>query len=228
MAALKREPLLASVVLALSVGFWFVATPASLSLGLSPAELIEDALPAKTTMAQANKADLLSAVCAVVRKDRSSGVAVTSVAVAARGKVAGAIVGTVLRCAGKIDCEYVGAIVEAAVAARPGAAKVISDAAKAQTPKCEEAIEAAARRQDDLAKTNSSSPLEQGPVAGVSAGAEEEFDPLEQLALVCDDGTQRTVRQSQLDDFLHLHPEAMVGPCPPTPSPSPSPTAARP
>ena len=227
MAALKRERLLESVALAVFVGFWFVAAPALLSVGLSPAELIEDALPAKTTMARASKKDLLSAVCAVVRKDRSSGAAVASVAVAARGKAAGDIVGTVLRCAGKIDCEYVGDIVEAAVAARPGAAKVISEAAKAQMPKCEEAIEAAARKQDDLAKTNSSTEVEQGPVAGGGAVAEEEFDPREQLVLVCDDGTQRTVRQSQLDDFLHSHPEAVVGPCPPTPSPSPSPTAAR-
>lgn len=228
MAALKRNLLLESVAFALLVGFWLVAAPALLSAGLSPAELIEDALPAKTTLARAGRADLLSAVCAVVRKDRSSGVAVASVAVAARGKMAGDIVGTVLRCAGKIDCEYVGGIVAAAVAARPGAAKVISAAAKAQMPKCEEAIEAAARKQDDLAKTNSSTEAEQGPVAGGGAVAEEEFDPREQLALVCDDGTQRTVRQSQLDDFLRSHPEAMVGPCPPTPTPSPSATAAPP
>jgi hypothetical protein len=226
MAAPKRNLFL--VVLALLPGLWFIAAPVARGVGLSPAELIEDALPAKTTMARASQADLSAAVCAVVRKDRSSGAAVTSVAVAARGKAAGDIVGSVLRCAGKVDCEYVGDIVEAAVAARPGAAKAISEAAKAQMPKCEEAIDAAARKQDDLAKTNSPSEVEKGPVAGVGAVVEEEFDPREQLALVCDDGTPRTVRQSQLDDFLHSHPEAIVGPCPPTPSPSPSPAAVRP
>lgn len=225
MATPKRDLFL--VVLALSLGFWFVAAPASPGLGLSPAEMIEEVLPAKTTIARASTEDLLSAICAVMRKDRSAGPGVTSVAVAARGKAAGDIVGTVLRCAGKVDCDYVGAVVEAAAAARPGAAKMISEAAKAQTPKCEEAIEAAARKQDDLAKTNSS-PTEQGPVAVGAPAVEEEFDPYEQLALVCDDGKERTVRQSQLDEFLHSHPAAMVGPCPPTPLSSPAPTVARP
>lgn len=222
MAAMKNECFLELVVLALSAGFWFLTAPTSPGLGLSPAEMIEGALPEKATLARAKKADLLSAICAVVHKDRSSGAAVASVAVAARGEAAGEIVATVLRCAEKIDCEDVGAIVEAAVAARPGVAKLIREAAKAQTPKCEDAIEAAARKQDDLAKTNSESAAEQNPAGSGSVVASEEFDAREPLALVCDDGAPRTVRKSQMDDFLHSHPEAVAGPCPPTPSPSPT------
>ena len=97
MAVPKRELFLESVVLALALGLWFAAAPASRSRGLSPAELIEDALPAKVTMARASKRELLSASCAVVRKDRNFGGGVTSVTVAARGEAAGDIVGAVLR-----------------------------------------------------------------------------------------------------------------------------------
>jgi hypothetical protein len=234
MAALKSELLLELTVLALATGLWLVAAPAALCSGLSPAELIEDALPKNITIARASKADLVSAVCAVVRKDRASGADLTSVAVAAHGELAGNIVETVLRCAGKVDCEYAGAIVEAAVAARPGVAKEISEAAIARTPKCEDTIKAAVRKQDDRAKTSSLSPVEPVPVTGTSASLDEAFDPRERLVLVCDAGVPRAVRQSQLDDFFRSHPDAMVGPCPRIPSPSPvsspasSPTVAPP
>jgi hypothetical protein len=41
-----------------------------------------------------------------------------------------------------------------------------------------------------------------------ATGPDERFDPHEQLNLVCDDGTQRAVRASQLDDFLRSNPRS--------------------
>jgi hypothetical protein len=234
MAALKSELFLEFVILALSVGLWFAAAPASLSRDLPPAELIEKALPAKMTIEGAGKPDLLSAVCAAVRKHRKSGVGVTTAAVAARGEFSGDIVGAVLRCAGTTDCKYVGAIVKAAVSVRPGAATTISDVAMARAPNCEEpvqaAVRAAAQIEDERVKTDSPNPAEESPSIGKSADPEEKFDPHERLVLVCDGGMQRAVRESLLADFLRLHAKAAVGSCPATPSPSlaPSPPAARP
>ncbi len=226
MAALKSELVPEFVVLALSAGLWFAAAPASHSRDLSPAVLIEGALPAKKTIEEASKADLLSAVCAAVRKHRKSGAGITMAAAAARGEYASDIVGAVLRCAGKIDCEYVGAIVKAAVSIRPGAATAISDAAMARAPNCEQtiqaAVRAAARSEGDRVRTNSPSPAEPSPSIDTSADADEKFDPHEQLDLVCVNGTQRAVRESLLADFLRTNPGAVVGPCPPTPSPSPA------
>jgi hypothetical protein len=48
---------------------------------------------------------------------------------------------------------------------------------------------------------------------GTSNGPDEGFDPHEQLNLVCDNGTQRAVRASQLNDFLRLNPGSLVGVC---------------
>ncbi len=239
MAALRSDLGLEFVILVLSVGLWFAASPASRGRDSSPADLIENALPARVTIEGASKPDLLSAVCAAVRKHRKSGVGITAAAAAAaRGEYADDIVGTVLGCTGKIDCEYVGAVVKAAVSVRPGAATAISDAAMARAPDCEETIQAAARAaarsEDDRVKTNSPSASDPGPPVGTSVSPEEGFDPYEQLALVCDDGTQRAIRESLLADFLRLHSRAAIGPCPPTPTPSPvpsiapSPSAARP
>ena len=221
MAALKNELVPAFLLCAMAVGLWLTA-PAARARELSPAELIEKALPARMTIEKASKSDLLSAVCTAVRKHRRSGVGITTASATARGEYAGEIVAAVLRCAGKVDCDYVGAIVKAGASVRPGTVTPISDAAMARAPKCGEAIEgavrAAAQSEDLRAKANSASPSEKG--------MEEEFDPHEKLAVVCDDGLQRAVRQSQLADFLRSHTEAVVGPCPQTPTPTPLPSLA--
>ena len=226
MAAWKCELVLELVVLVLAAGLWLAAAPASLSRDLSPAALIENALPAKMTIEKASKANLLSAVCAAVQKHRKYGAGITMAAAAARGEYAGDIVGAVLRCAGRVDCEYVGAIVKAAVSVRPGAATAISDAALGRARNCEQSIEAevraAAGSGGDRVKPNTPSPAEESPSNGTSAAVDEKFDPHEQFALVCVNGTQRVVRESLLADFLRTNPAAVVGSCPPTPSPSPA------
>ena len=219
MHGLRKGPLLSLVILALPAGFFFATSSGAASRDSSPAMLIEAALPARMTMEKASKSDLLSAVCGAVKKHRNSGTGIAMAATAARGEFAGDIVGTVLRCAGKIDCEKVGAIVKATVSVRPGAAQAISDAAMALAPKCAESIEAEVR-----AAMKTSSPSPNGRSSPISTGtdAEREYDPHEELTLVCVEGTQRVVRQSLLTEFLRSHPGATTGRCPPTPSPAPA------
>jgi len=230
MAALKDEVFLKHVVFALAVAFWFATAPAGLARESSAAELIENALPAKVTLQKAGKTELLSAVCAAVRENRKFGPAITMAAVAAQAEYAPDIVGSVLRCARRVDCEFVGAIVKAAVAADPGAAASISDAALGRKPNCGEAIQASVRAAlksaEERAKAKSPGTSEPAPSVSPGAGANEEFDPHEELILVCDSGTQRAIRESLLSDFLRSHPEAKVGSCPPTPTPSPLPSRA--
>jgi hypothetical protein len=230
MAVLKNEVFLELVIFALAVTLWFAAPPAALARDSSAAELIENALPAKVTLRRAGKADLLSAVCAAVRENRKSGPAITMAAAAAQGEYAPDIVGSVLRCARRVDCEYVGAIVKAAVSAEPGAAAPISEAALGRAPNCEETIQASARAAlksvEERVKTNPPSSSEPGASISPSIGADEGFDPREELVLVCDGGTQRAIRESLLSDFLHSHPDAKAGSCPSTPTPSPLPSRA--
>ncbi len=189
----------------------------------SPAELIGKYLPEKKTLKSASKSEMLSAVCSATRKNRKSGAALASAAVAGRSEFAGETVATVLRCAGTTDCDYVGAVVAAAVAARAGVAIAVSDAAMARAPNCEESIQKAANA---AGKTESDAAKEDEPSAliGKSAGANEGFDPRERLIPVCDNGAQRGVRESQVADFLRTHPGSLSGRCPPTPTPSSSPT----
>ena len=228
MAALKYRVFVEPVVFALSVALWVGVAPVLQARDPSAAELIENSLPAKTSLRRAAKADLLSAVCAAVRESRKSGPAITTAAAAAQGDHAPDIVASVLRCARRVDCEYVGAIVKAAISAEPGAAASIRDAALGQMPNCEETIRGSTRgvlkNIEGRAKTSSPSSSEPSPSISPSASAEEEFDPREELVLVCDGGTQRAIRKSLLADFLQSHPEANAGSCPPTPTPSPLPS----
>ena len=210
----------------LAAAFWLGPSPGALARELSPAEMIESGLSGKTTIKSADKAELLSAVCGAVRKSRSAAPAITSAALTARPELAGDIVATVLRCSGKINCEVVGSIVAAAVSADATSVATIGKAAIAWAPNCVETIQSTTRH---LAKNgvdgdepNAASPTEQAPLIGTSAGADEGFDPLEALRLVCENGTPRAVRESQVDDFLHTHPGSFIGPCPPPPSPAPT------
>jgi hypothetical protein len=91
----------------------------------------------------------------------------------------------------------------------------------ARMPNCADAIERAIKEAAKRRMPRATSPGE--PTSAVSSqGAEESFDPLEPLNLVCDNGTRRAIRQSMVNDFLRLHPGSFRGACPPTPSPSPS------
>ena len=176
-------------------------------------------------MTNATKTEFLAAVCAAVRKNRSSAAAIAPAAVSARREDVGEVVGTVLRCSAKSDCKLAGEVVTAAVFAEAAAATAIADAAIATAPDCADTIQDAARRAasgpDNRADSNAVGPDNQSPLPGSSAGVSEGFDPYERLILVCGNGTQRTVRESQLDGYLASHPGSFVGPCPPTPTPSP-------
>ena len=148
---------------------------------------------------------------AAARRRRADVPAITQAAVTARREMAGEIVGMVLRCAGKPNCEAIGAIVAAANAAKGDVTK-ITDAAIAKAPDCAETIRQATQRAEPK------STPEPEPVIGTSSGREDGFDPHEPLQLVCNDGTQRAVRASLVDQFLKANPGAVLGPCQVSPS----------
>jgi hypothetical protein len=212
-----RTALMFCGVLLLAAGFWTALLPAALAREATAAGMIEEQLPGKKTLKDATKSEFLGAICAAVRKRRSAAAAITQAGVTMRRESVGEIVGAVLRCSGKINCEFVGLIVAAATAAE-GDLTNIADAAMAKAPNCAETIREAARRGAKPSdRSEAESAPEQGPLIGTSNGADEAFDPHEQLNLVCDGGTQRAVRASQLDEFLRSHPGSFVGACQPTP-----------
>jgi hypothetical protein len=204
-------------VFLLAAGLWAALLPAVLAREATAVDMIANQLPGRKTLKSATKSEFLGAVCAAVRKQRKAAPAITQAAVTARRESAGDIVGTVLRCSGKTSCESVGSIVAAAVAAEGDSAN-IADAAIAKAPNCVETIREAGRRGAKASdRVAAETAPEQGPLIGTSNGPDEGFDPHEQLNLVCNDGTQRAVRASQLDDFLRSNPGSFVGVCQPPP-----------
>ncbi|HEY2714185.1 MAG TPA: hypothetical protein VGI60_16865 [Chthoniobacterales bacterium] len=234
--------------LLMAAPFWFEPLSAALAKEPSATELIADGLPARKTLKNASKQDVLSAICRAVRKRRTFAAAITSAAVAVRHDLGADVVGVVLRCSGKIDCELVGTVVSAAMEA-DGNAITISDAAIARAPNCAEAIQHATRphavnEADRNGRTEASGHSEHpehgeraaptparaadvDPLIGTSAGADEGFDPLEPLTLVCDNGMQRALRVSLVNEFLRAHPGAVKGDCPPAALRSSTPTPSR-
>jgi hypothetical protein len=218
--------LLVFFVVALAAGVWVAALPAALGRDQTPKEMIQDGLPFAKTIESATKSEFLAAICTAVRRHRSVGASVTRVAVVARHDYAGEIVGTVLRCNAKRDCKYVRSIVAAAISADKSAATTIADAAIATAPDCADAIQngvpRAASGGGDHPASDATGPDSQNPASSPSKDSDEGFDPHEQLTLVCDDGTQRTVRESQVDEYVRTHPGAFLGSCPSTPTPAPT------
>lgn len=214
--------------------FLIIATAFCFSTGgarardLAPAQMIEAHLPAGKTLQTATQAKLLAAICEAVKEDRSAAVAITATAVVRRAEFAGEIVGTVLQCSEKVDCEFAGMIVAAAVAAAPQSTVAINDAAVARAPDCSETIRKAAQPvATPVASSAPAIPAPPGTAPGLPGEMQQDegYDPLEPLRLVCDDGTQRAIRESQINDFLKTHPKSFLGTCPTTPTPQPTPAA---
>lgn len=217
--ALGRTALIFCGALLLATGFWSALSPFAFGREAAPADLIAEQLPGKKTLQNASKSEFLGAVCAAVRKRRSAAAIITQAGVTARHESAAEIVGAVLRCGGKSNCESVGSVVAAATA-EEGDAVSIADAAIAKAPNCAETIREATRRGAKAIERAEPEPTpEQGALIGTS-GSDEGFDPHEQLKLVCDDGTQRAVRASLLDEFIASHPGAVAGACQPTAPPA--------
>ena len=223
------------LTLALAAGLWVATLPAARAQTITPTEMIQEGLPPGKTMKSATKPELLSAVCAAVKKHRDVAPAITRVAIITHREYAGDIVATVLRCSPNVDCNFVATIVGSAMRVAPSEASVIDDAALALAPDCADAIQNATSQdgkdmldgKDILEGKDIPSegptdfgggPNNQLPLPGSVGGGGGGFNPQEQLFIVCDNGTQRTVRESQLGAFLSSHPGSFVGSCQPTPT----------
>jgi predicted regulator of Ras-like GTPase activity (Roadblock/LC7/MglB family) len=223
LASITRAGLSLFLLCALAVGFWIATISPAAGRELTSTEMIQEGLPPSKTMKSATKSELLSAICATLRRHRSAALAITKTAVAAHREYAGETVGTLIRCTTNIDCNLVGAMVAAAISADASSTSAIADAALAAAPGCAHAIqEATLRAANDRpaegpSDLGSAGPTNQLPLPGSIGGGGGGFDPHEQLVLVCDNGTPRTVRESQLGEFLSSHPGSFAGSCQPTP-----------
>lgn len=222
----------------LSVGLWLAMAPVARARVTTPVDLIQAGLPPGKTLTTASKPEFLAAVCAAVKEHRTVAPEITRTAVSAHREYAGDIVSTVLRCSADGDCAFVGRVVRAAIATAASEASIIQDAALAINPDCADAVQGGMPDGKEVldgkemldGKETLAPPVEgpgdlfgpgtvnQAPLPGSVGGGGGGFNPQDQLIMVCDNGTQRTVRESQLNAFLAAHPGAFVGSCQPTPT----------
>ena len=239
----KRRVLLSAFLLALlSIGLWMAAAPAARARVTTPVDLLQAGLPPGKTLTTATKPEFLASVCAAVKDHRNIGPEITRTAVSAHREYAADIVATVLRCSANGDCAYVARVVRAAIATAASEASIIQDAALAINPDCADAIQGGIPDgkqvldgkemldgkevldgKEALAPPAEgpglfTGPFNQVPLPGSVPGGGGAFNPGEQLVTVCVNGTQRSVRESQLSAFLSAHPGASAGSCQPTPT----------
>ncbi|MGI8431991.1 MAG: hypothetical protein ACR2MW_06865 [Chthoniobacterales bacterium] len=227
------------LMVALAAGLWVATMPVvKAARTMSPAEMIEENLPPGKTRANATKPEFLAAVCGAVKKHRPDAPAITKVAVRTHHEYAGDIVATVLRCTSSLDCNFVRNIVIAAAQEVPSETSLIQDAALTLAPDCADAIQGLGDGKEVLdgkemldgkevleppaegpADGQGSGPI--GQVPGLFGGGGGGGNPQINLLLICDNGTQRRVREDQLAAFLGSHPGSFVGTCQPTPVANP-------
>src|SRR4051812_26063275 len=107
----------------LGVALWTATAPmAQAQTPAAVTSMIEENLPQGQKIANASKADLLSAICAAVKKHPQSAPQIARMATAARPDLAKDILRTVFRCLGTTDCPLLGRTLRAIIAAVPNEA----------------------------------------------------------------------------------------------------------
>lgn len=238
------------LALGLTSGLWLATSPVAHARLMSPSEMIEAGLPPGIQIKSAGKPQFLTAVCAAVKSHHNSAAAITKLAVGSHRDYAGDIVATTVRCSRgeTVDCDLISSIVAAGISAAPESAAVIDDAAVATAPDCVDAVQTRTESDGkqvldgkemlgdgkeildgkevlsdipgegpgDFGSPPANPPPPFGPLGGGGGG----FNPDDTLVMVCDNGRQRTIRGSRIDQFLHRHPGAFVGSCQITPATS--------
>lgn len=198
--------------------FWTSMTPTAKAREMTPKELIESQLPAPQTLAKASKFQVLSAICAAVKRFRKDAPQILEATITARKEFATDAVKSVIHCLEKPDCNLIQDLVNAAITANPEAASEIADAALDVTPSCADAIQLAGIKppgEGPNEANQTDGPTNQNPPPGSVAGGG--VDPQEATTLICDNGTQVNVAASRVESYLQNHQGAFVGNCQLTP-----------
>jgi hypothetical protein len=211
-ARLLRSTVVLLTGVALGFALWTATASTSVAQGASPARLIESNLPQGKTLASATKSQLLSAVCAAIRKNRGQAPQIVHVATAARPAWSGDILRTAFDCAGKDDCGLLGRIFREAVAASPDDASALADLAASLAPGCASAF-SSGRHPDDLGNYGPA-PTNVNPPPGSIGGGGWQGN----VVAICHNGRTLFVSPRGAEQHLNNHPGDTLGPCVVTPN----------
>jgi hypothetical protein len=214
-----RSTAVAIVGLGLGVALWTATVPvASAQGGGNVSRMIEDNLPRGQTLANASKADLLSAICAALKKNAQQAPQIVRMAAAARPDLAKDILRTAFRCLGNNDCRLLGRVLRGIIAAVPNAASELTSLGIELSPDCAGSFPGSGvpGGGDDDGGNFGQGPANQNPPPGTIGGGGGQGN----VVAICHNGNTIFVSPQGAENHLRVHAGDSLGPCVVTPASS--------
>jgi hypothetical protein len=207
----------------LSMALWVATTPVADAQGPNAQQMIQSNLPAGTTIANANKGQLVSAVAGAVKgSPRNIGQIVRIAAQARKGDTVDLVAAAIRALGRNPDCALVALAVAAGVEANPDQASQIAETALRLAPNCRAEIERALGQGTDDGEGNFGNPPgNQNPPPGSISGAGGSQAGRCQVCHTTGSGKRQTLTISCNAVPAHLGHGDTEGPCPVTPTQNP-------
>lgn len=196
----------------LGIALWTATVPMSMAQGNSPTRLVEANLPKGQTIASASKADLLSALCAALKKNPNQAPQIVRMVAAARPDMARDILRTAFQCLGNNDCRLLGRTLRGVIAAVPNDASGLTSLAVELSPDCAGSFPGNGVPGSDEGNFEQGPGNQNPPPGSIGAGGGQG-----NVVAVCFQGTTRFFSPGGAEDFINSHPGATVGSCVVTP-----------
>lgn len=198
-----------SLSIALGSGLWVASSPLATAAAFTPAEMIQKNLPSSTTLANAPKSDVLSAVCKSISQSKKDAPQIVRAAAGARRDLTSDIVTTAVNCVGKdgkggADCTLIRPVLNEAIAVDNGNAAALTETVARIAPGCIDAPE----------EGPGTLPGNINPNPGTTGGS----GGTQNTCTVCHNNTEIQVPCDNVNGYLHGHPGDTEGACQATPA----------
>jgi hypothetical protein len=198
-----KAALVVLTTLALAAMFWIASTSIVHAQDLSPAKMIESQLPQGSAVETAGKADFLAAVCAAVKKYRTSAPAIAAFAGNAHPDWKKDILRSAFGCLGTDDCRLLARVLKALSAGSD--ASELADLALELAPNCAPAFGGGQPDEGDFGNP----PGNQNPPPGSIGGGGGQGN----VIAICHNGMTIFVSPQGAENHLRNHPGDTLGPC---------------
>ena len=207
-----KTPALVAASVLLAGSFWMASLPIAQAKAITPAEMIQAHLPHAMSLTSAPKAELLSAVCQAVTKNRKEAPQIVRTAADARKEYTADILKTAVHClhtdAEHPDCELAHLILKEAIAADNDQADSLTELFLQVAPGCADSPEEGPNGNFNNVSNLNGAP---GSLGGGSAASGE-------TCSVCHANQSIQVACSELNSYLRGHPGDTAGACEATPN----------
>ena len=214
------------VALGLGTALWIATTPLAEAQGADAQQMLQSNLPANTTIAKANRGQLVAAVASAVKGSPGNIGQFVRLAAQARKSDVTEIVAAAIRALGRNpDCALVAQAVEAGIEANPDRASQIVEMSSNAAPNCRAEIEQITRgggADTDEGEGNFGNAAgNQNPPPGSITGGGGSQSGRCQVCHTSGNGKRQTLTISCNAVPAHLGHGDTEGPCPVTPTQNP-------